>query len=254
MTTPAGDAAPAGDLEGKVAVVAGGAGGIGGGIVAAMLAAGATVVVPSRGEGRLAALRERVGEAAGDRLVTVVGDVGTPDGVDQVRDAVLRRAGAVDAVVAAVGGWWQGPVVWETPVEEFDRVLAANLRPHFLLARAMLPVMVDRDGASYTMISGDAAERPVPRSGLASVASAAQLMLMRTIAAEARSHAVRVNLLLLGPVRTPARGTGGRPEWLTSAEVGEIAAWLASDRARMVSGTVLRLPERPPPAGAEPGA
>jgi len=70
---------------------------------------------------------------------------------------------------------------------------------------------------------------------------------MRTLAAEARGHAVRVNLLLLGPVRTAARG-GGRPEWLTSAEVGAMAAWLASARAGMVSGSVLRLLERPAPA------
>jgi NAD(P)-dependent dehydrogenase (short-subunit alcohol dehydrogenase family) len=247
MTTPAGPAAPADGLAGKVALVAGGAGGIGGGIVEAMLAAGATVVVPSRDPDRLAGLRERLGGAAGDRLVTLVGDIGTPGGAEELRDEALRRVGAVDAVAAAVGGWWQGGVLWETPVEEFDRVLAANLRPHFLLARAMLPAMADRDGASYTAINGDAAEQPVPRSGLASVAAAAQLMLMRTLAAEARGHAVRVNLLLLGPVRTPARGGKGRPEWLTSAEVGAFAAWLATDRARMVSGSVIRLPERPPP-------
>jgi 3-oxoacyl-[acyl-carrier protein] reductase len=242
MTTAAGPAAPGQGLAGKVALVAGGTGHVGGGIAEAMLAAGATVVVPSRDPDRVGALRERLG-AAGDRLATLVGDVGTPDGAERVRDEVLDRFGAVDAVAAAVGGWWQGPVVWETPVEEFDRVLAANLRPHFLLARAMLPAMVDRRGASYTIINGDAAEQPVVRSGLASVAAAAQLMLMRTLAAEARGHAVRVNLLLLGPVRAPGRG---RPEWLTSAEVGAMAAWLASEAARMVSGSVIRLPERPP--------
>jgi len=250
MTTPAGPAGPATPgqgLAGRVALVAGGAGHIGGGIAEAMLAGGATVVVPSRDPGRVATLRERLGAVAGDRLAALVGDVGTPDGAERVRDEVLGRFGAVDAVAAAVGGWWQGPVVWETPVEEFDRVLAANLRPHFLLARAMLPAMVDRPGASYTIINGDAAERPVVRSGLASVTAAAQLMLMRTLAAEARGHAVRVNLLLLGPVRAPGRG---RPEWLTTAEVGAMAAWLASDAARMVSGSILRLPERPPPPDA----
>jgi NAD(P)-dependent dehydrogenase (short-subunit alcohol dehydrogenase family) len=261
MTASNGPATAPGELAGKVALVAGGAGNVGGGIVEAMLAAGAVVVVPSRSPERLAALRDRVGgmgsgtgtAAGGGRLDGVLGDVGTPEGAELVRDEVLTRHGAVDAVVAAVGGWWQGSALWETPVEEFDRVLASNLRPHFLLARALLPGMLDRRGTSYTMIAGDAAEQPVPRSGLASIAAAAHLMLMRTLAAEAKGHAVRVNLLLLGPVRTPARGGRGRPEWLTSADVGAMAAWLASDRASMVSGSVLRLLDRPEPEGTPDG-
>lgn len=232
------------ELDGKVLLVAGGAGRVGTGITAALLGQGATVVVPSRRPEALARLRERTADAAGT-LVTLDGDVGQPEGAERIRDQVTARFGALDGAAAAVGGWWQGPVLWETPVAELDRVAAANVRTHFVIARTFLPLLLDRPGASYTLISGTAAEEPSPKAGLSSVTGAAVVMLMRTLAAEARGHAVRVNLLMLGPV---ARGDTSPPTWLTAQEVGETAAWLAASRGRMVSGSILRLTERPPPA------
>jgi 3-oxoacyl-[acyl-carrier protein] reductase len=237
-----------GGLDGKVALVAGGAGNIGREIVAAMLAEGAAVAVPSRDPDRLGRLEELDG--ARERLLTIQAEVSAPDGAEHIRDQVVARFGGLDAVAAAVGGWWQGAPLWEVPVDTFDRVLANNLRSHFVIARTFLPLLLDTDGASYTLINGTAAEDPTPNAGPASVAAAAQLMLMRTLAAETREARVRVNLLLLGPVMTAARSGEQHPNWITGQEVGEMAAFLASGRARMISGSVIHLPQRPEPGGA----
>jgi NAD(P)-dependent dehydrogenase (short-subunit alcohol dehydrogenase family) len=238
-----------GRLDGKVVLVAGGAGNIGREIVAAMLAAGAAVAVPSRDPERLAQLESSAGGAGErERLLTIQAEVSAPDGAEHVRDQVVASLGGLDAVAAAVGGWWQGAPLWEVPVDTFDRVLASNLRSHFVIARTFMPVLLDRPGSSYTFVNGTAAENPTPNAGPASVAAAAQLMLMRTLAAETRSARVRVNLLLLGPVLTAARRGEQHPDWITGQEVGELAAFLASDRARMISGSVLHLPRRPEPA------
>lgn len=233
------------ELEGRVMLVAGGAGRVGTGITRALLRQGATVVVPSRRADALARLREAT-TTSGGTLLTVEGDVGRPDGAERVRGQVAERAGALDGVVAAVGGWWQGPVLWEASADELSRVAAANVLTHFVIARTFLPQLLDRPGASYAFISGSAAEEPTPKAGFSSITGAAVVMLMRTLAAEARGRAVRINLLMLGAV-APA-GAASPSAQLTAGEVGDTVAWLASDRGRMVSGAILRLFERPPPA------
>ncbi len=223
-----------------VAMVAGGAGAVGEGIVRGFLAAGAHVVVPSRDEARLAALRDRLGQP--ERLVGLTGDVGTTEGAAEILARVLERYDGVDAVVASLGGWWQGPHLADMDLADWDRVLANNLRAHAVVARAFLPQLRTRPGSSYTILSGDAAEVPAVGSAVVSVAAAGQVMLARALAAE--EPAVRVNALVLGVVATRKRADP-RPEWITADEVGAFAAHLASDAGAMVSGSVIRLPGRP---------
>lgn len=230
-------------LSERVAMVAGGAGAVGEGIVRSFLHAGATVVVPSRSGNKLSALRERLGDPEG--LVPLEGDVGTVEGAADVRDRALAETGRLDSVVASVGGWWQGPHLVDVDPQTWRRVLDDDLTTHFTLARAVLPVLADRSGASYLMIVGDAADHPVRGASLVTVASAGVLGMFRSLVHEHSGRAVRINALYLGPLVTRDRPEG-KPEWLTADEVGSYAAHLASDEATMVSGSVLGLPGRPP--------
>lgn len=231
------------ELNGRVALVAGGAGAVGEGVVQAFLDAGATVVVPSRAEQRLQALRERLGDPKG--LVTIEGDVGSADGATEVRDRALEAAGQLDAVVAAVGGWWQGPHLVDVEPDTWRRVVDDNLTTHYTLARAFLPALRERPGTSYLVIVGDAADHPVKGASLVTVTSAGVLGMFRSLVHENRDAPVRVNALYLGPLITRDR-TEGKSEWLTAAEAGSYAAHLASDDAAMVSGSVVPLLGRPP--------
>ena len=80
-------------------------------------------------------------------------------------------------------------------------------------------------GSAYTIIVGDTAEAPVRGAGPVSVAASAVLMLSRALALESAGKGVRVNSLVLGPVKT--RRSSGRYDWVTSDEVGETALWLS---------------------------
>lgn len=230
-------------LSGRVALVAGGAGAVGEGIVRSFLDAGATVVVPSRSEDRLRSLRERLEEPKG--LLTLEGDVGSPEGAVRVRDRALADAGSLDAVVASVGGWWQGSHLVDTDPDTWHRVVDANLTTHFSVARAFLPVLRDRPGSSYLMIIGDAADHPVKGASLVTVTSAGVLGMFRSLVHEHSGTQVRINALYPGPLITRDRPEG-KPEWLTAAEVGSYAGQLASDEGSMVSGSVVPLRGRPP--------
>ncbi len=230
-------------LGGKVALVLGGAGEVGEGITRALLAAGAIVAVSSRNNDRLSGLHDRLPVEWDGRYVPIHGDVGTLTGVLAVRDRVEFVCGRLDIVVASLGGWWQkGPLIFST-LDDWNRVLANNLTPHYLAATALIPVINKRPGTSYVFISGAAADVPVPNSGLMSVSAHAELMLMRVLASEHRHEPVRINALVLGtPVVSRSRPDGDA-DWLTSEEVGQYVAWLVSERSN-ARGQIIRFNSR----------
>lgn len=231
-------------LDGKLVVVAGGAGILGAWIVGALLADGARVIVPSRARAKLDALRSRLPLEDVARLVTLIGDIGDPDAAEGLREAV-QQVGEPDAVVAALGGWWgAGPLLQTTP-QQWRTLLANNLTAHFASARTLLPMVATRRGSSYTLIGGSTTDAPEPGAGGMSITGAAQLMLARVLGEEYAAQPVRVNEVILGPVVTPEREPPIDPQWLTGADVGAFVAWLVSDHAAMVDRSVLRLLHRP---------
>lgn len=189
MTTP-GEYGRA-TLDGAVVVVAGGAGRVGGGAVAAALEAGAHVVVPVRPEDDLSHLPDH------ERLRVEQADVSDA----AATQALAQRLGQVDHVFASVGAWWQGERLPEIDLAAWDDALASRLRPHIVLMSALLPVV----RVSYTVIAGDTLERPVRGAAPTSVVAAAVLGLAR--AADKDTDGVRVHAIVLSALdetRTPA--------------------------------------------------
>lgn len=228
-------------LANRTALVAGGAGNVGEGIVRAFLNDGATVAVPSRSAEKLDDLRARLGHDVSDRLISLVGDVGDPEDARRLRDELLDDADHIDDVVASLGSWWQGAPVTDVPMDAWETVLTNNLRSHIVVARTLLPVLVDQGHGSYTFITGSAAETPVANAGPTSVVAAAQRMLSRTLMKESSESGVRINTLMINtPVITRSR-PDGKPHWLTADDVGHFAAWLASEEAEMINGNVIPL-------------
>jgi 3-oxoacyl-[acyl-carrier protein] reductase len=231
-------------LDGRTALVAGGAGEVGEGIVRVLIESGATLYVTARREDKLGELRERLGGPGEDRLVTQVAEIGTLDGAESVRDALLERFGGLDVVVASLGRWWQGAPLTGVPLDTWSAILNNNLTSHFIVARTFIPVLGERQGSSYIFINGDACDVPVPNSGPISIAAAAQLMMKDVLAAELDGEGPRVNSLILGtPVVTRSR-ENVQPDWLTADEIGRYVAYLASDDAADVNGESIRFDDR----------
>ena len=228
-------------LDGKVSLILGGAGFVGEGIVRSFLEQGAFVIVPSRSPERLQGLRKVLGPQANERLVTVPANTGTLQGAEALRDQILQRMKRLDAVVASLGGFREGALLIDTPLEEFARVLTDNLVSHFIAARTFIPAL--KPGSTYTFVAGLAAEVPMPRTGPVAVAMAGQQMLQRVLAQEMADSGVRINELLVKSVMSRARGTPG-PETLTAEEVGLFAAKLASPEGAHWNGVQIRLLDR----------
>lgn len=215
-----------------MAVVLGGAGEVGEGIVAGLLAAGARVAVPSRSAHRLETLSASLAENgfASDRVVPIIGNLSAAgDGAAILARDVVATSGAPDLVVAALGGWDSGPPLADVPVHVWDRTMSDGLRAHHLAAHAFIPLLRSRPGASYVMINGAAARYPVAGSGAVSVAAAGELMMAQVLAAEESGHDIQVEAYVLGPVGTRSRDNTAA--WMASAvQVGEVIAHRAARR------------------------
>ncbi len=220
-------------------VVAGGTGGVGEGLVAAFARGGFEVFVPSRSEEKIASLLSALPPDTRGRVRGEVVDTDHVFTIERYRDALVASGGPIDAVVATLGGWWQGTPLHAIPEEKWNGLFDQGLGAHFRFARALVPHLLDHP-SSYTFVNGFSATTPYAQAAPMSVSAAAQLMMARVMAEELSGTPVRVNALVLGPIMTRARSRG-RPEWLGAGEVGEFAAELARSGVR---GEVISLMDR----------
>ncbi len=226
----------------KQVLVAGGAGGVGEGIVRALIAAGHTVVVPSRSVAKLALLRERV--AGAGRLIELVGHVGDAAGAGALRDLIARDVGRLDVAIASLGGWWDGGPLLDVTPEQWDDLMNEFLRIHFIFARTFIPVLrAQPGGGRYIGIGGGAAYYPVVSSTPVSIGAAAQLMMTRALRAEVNDPDVDIiELVADGPVRTRDSEAFAEPDWITADEIGTHRCGSSSSTDDAMPGTTANGP------------
>jgi NAD(P)-dependent dehydrogenase (short-subunit alcohol dehydrogenase family) len=238
----------------KQVLVAGGTGGVGEGIVRALLDAGELVVVPSRGTAKLDRLRSDVEKAGlpSKHLVTFEAQLGTAEGALAAREWLAREVGRIDALVPSLGGWWEGSLLDATPAV-WDTVMHEMLRTHYVFAHVFIPVLQAQGAGRYIGIGGGAAYHPVRGSSLVSIAAAAQIMLTRALRQEVDDPAIEIlELIVDGPVRTRDSEHLAQAGWITAGEVGRIVTELVahgrtSDPATTASGPLLRMRPHPRP-------
>lgn len=208
------------DIGGKTAVVAGGTGRVGEGIVKTLLRRGARVFVPVRSEEKQRRLEEYVGND--DRLVCIPAQLGDEESVARFRASVCERVDHLDLAVASVGGWYYGYSLHRMPTEDWHAVLHDNLTTHFLFMRAFLSLLHNQSDGTFVMINGGAADVPAPDAGIISVVAAAQKMMSCVLAEEAHGTNVRVYCLeAFHPVRTRRRGSEDSEDWVSAEQLGD---------------------------------
>jgi NAD(P)-dependent dehydrogenase (short-subunit alcohol dehydrogenase family) len=222
-------------LEGAKVVVAGGAGGVGEGIVRALLRRGARVLVPSRSEEKLRALQAHCQDVPTGELLTLVGDLGDEEPARALQSQIYERFRELDVAVASLGGWWQGKPLTSVDVPTWERILRENLTSHFLAVKMLVPLLHPKTG-SYVHVNGFSAEQPYPMAGPVAMAAAAQKSMALTLAEELSPTGIRVYELILGPIRTRQRlrQGPGQEEWYTPEEIGEEIAGLVTRRDEQI--------------------
>lgn len=136
-------------LEGKVAFVAGGSGGIGMAVAEALLDSGACVVLGGTKAEKLRACMEKLGHP--DRIAYVVMDVSNAEDSNQIVSEAKDAFGNIDIFVESTGVHTEGVNFWTITPEEYDRVMSINLRGVFFLARSVAQHMIDSNTKGHIL-------------------------------------------------------------------------------------------------------
>ena len=249
--------APGPLLEGKVAIVTGGAGGIGRGISEAFAAHGAAVVVVDQDEARLAETEDAIG-TAGRGVLSLALDVTDQADVDRLVPAAVERFGHVDTLVNNVGHFvHRARPFTESTVDEWDDLYRLNLEHVLRCTRAVLPAMIGAaTGGSVVNVSTVEAFRAMPNLAVYSAFKAGVTQFSKSLALEVGQHGVRVNDIAPDVIRTLQvpydRWLSDEereliPYWVPLGRLGEPedcagpAVFLASDLSSFITGTTLHV-------------
>jgi NAD(P)-dependent dehydrogenase (short-subunit alcohol dehydrogenase family) len=178
-----------------VTVVTGAAGGIGRASVARLIAEGLTVVAA-----------DLDGDAVRDLSPHhAVLDVTSPEQVESVLAEVVERLGRIDVLVnnAGIAGSQQATTAGETPIEEFDRVMAVNVRGPFLCTRAVLPSMIAAGSGHIITLASVAGLVAFPGRSAYTTSKGAAVMFARSVAVDYGHLGIRSNAVCPGMVETP---------------------------------------------------
>ncbi|MGH2344960.1 MAG: SDR family NAD(P)-dependent oxidoreductase [Chloroflexota bacterium] len=239
------------DLTGKVAVVTGGAFGLGEAFAQALVEAGARVAIAARNDERNEAAAARLNGLGGQALAVHL-DVTDPGSVEAMIDEVDRRLGPIDILINNAGLCRHRPAL-EVPLAEFREVMEVNLFGVWHCAQAVGRRMVERRSGVIVNIGSISAmivNRPQMQPAY-NASKAAVHQLTKSLAAEWAPYGVRVNAMAPGYFKTamaPVDEPRFRRHWIEDApmqrygvpeELGPTLVYLASDASRFMTGTVL---------------
>jgi 3-oxoacyl-[acyl-carrier protein] reductase len=239
----------------KVAIVTGGASGIGAATVRSLLSKGANVVAADTNGSALKGMEEALRDFKGSFLTLNV-NVASDEDVNQMIEKTVSRFGGIDILVnnAGISPKHEGKKLnlWEMDVSEWDQVMAVNIRGVFLCCHRAVPRMIERGGGAIVNLSSLAAKVGSVITGCHYVISKAGVVgLTKILAREVAEYGIRVNAVAPGRIDTPMiwdvppevneRYKESIPlKRLGSPEdVSDGIVFLLSDRAAYITGQVL---------------
>ena len=246
------------DLAHKVVLITGGARGLGAAAAKAFLAEGCKVAIVDISGETLAQTAAELGAGAGaDRLITVTADVSKEEDVQRYVAETVAAFGTVDVFFNNAGIEGKVAPIVDQKTEDFDRVMAINVRGCWLGLKHVLPLMYAKKSGSVINTSsiGGLVAGPMPVSPYVTSKFAIHGM-TRVVANEAAAYQVRVNSVHPSPVNTQMmrsleQGAGASQEAIASAiplgryaeseDIANMVLFLASEKSSFVTGSQFRV-------------
>ncbi|WP_298982541.1 SDR family oxidoreductase [uncultured Roseibium sp.] len=238
-------------LQGKTAIVTGGASGFGAGIVRKFTAEGASVLIADLN----LALAQDVATETGCKAVKV--DVASNDSVRSLAETALAELGRVDILVNNAGITHLPMPMQDVTEDEFDRVLAVNCKSVYLTARHLVPAMTEAGKGAILNVASTAGLSPRPKLNWYNASKGWMITATKTMAVELAPAGVRVNAICPVAGETPLLKSfmgEDSPEirakflstipigrFSTPEDMGNAACFLCSDEAGMVTGVAMEV-------------
>ena len=200
-----------GKLAGKTALITGASAGIGWASAMALAGEGANLVITARRQERMAELESAV-QAVGGKVVSLLGDAKEEDTARQAVDLAVQTFGSLDILINNVGiGNYKNLV--ETSAEDYDEMMATNMRSTFLFTRYAVPAMIKQGSGTILMISSMAGIYGFGGEAVYCATKFAQVGFAQALDKELRPHGIKVGAICPGGVKTEfALGKGRTQE------------------------------------------
>jgi NAD(P)-dependent dehydrogenase (short-subunit alcohol dehydrogenase family) len=237
-------------LKDKIAVVTGASQGIGSGIAVGLAAAGADVVVNYHRHAEAAVMVADSIKKLKRRAIVLQGDVSNSKDVTTIVQKALEAFGKIDILVNNAGIFIAAPIE-DVREEDWDRVMAVNLKGTFLCCRAVGNHMITRQsGGAIINVASISGHIPELYGGAYTPSKAGVIGLTRLLAVEWAAHKIRVNAVSPGPVMTSLQRQAYPTQALlaarnrsiplnrhgTPADIAAVVVFLASDAAAYSTG------------------
>lgn len=240
-------------LQGKTAIITGGASGFGAGMVSKFVAEGARVMIADINGEAAADMASDIGEQA----ISHTTDVANGASVQAMADAALAQFGRVDILINNAGVTHLPTPLDEVSEDDFDRVFNINMKSVFLTARALVPHMKQREQGAILNIASTAGVSPRPNLNWYNASKGWLITATRTMAVELAPKGIRVNALnpvagetpllksFMGEdtpeMRTKFLSTIPLGRFSTPQDMGNAACFLCSDEASMITGVAMEV-------------
>ena len=243
------------DLNGQTALVTGGSRGIGRAISRMLAEAGADVCLVSRDIHACKDIAEEIAERTGRRVASFQCDVSIPQSIELAIQGTIEKFGKIDVLINNAGIIVPKPLDQLT-LEDFQKVFQTNVFGAFLVARSVVAQdMKPRRAGKIINIGSIAADFPRAELGAYGSSKAALHTLTKAMAIEGAPHNITVNAIAPGPVKTDLNASiWQRPElfksfvervpmgrWSEPDEIGALAVYLASDAAKFMTGSIVKI-------------
>lgn len=217
------------DLSGRIALVTGGTGSLGHGVVSELVKANATVI----------ATAHRPSPAPAEGVSVEVVDLADADAAAPLLERVAVQHGRVDALVCLVGGFRGGAFI-QTDDVTWREMVELNLNTASNVIRAALPGMVERRYGRIVTVGSRPALDPSPNTSAYAAAKAAVVSLTRSLGRELRGSGVTINCVIPSTIDTPqnreSMPKADPAKWVKPEEIGRVIAFLCSDAAGIIRG------------------
>jgi NAD(P)-dependent dehydrogenase (short-subunit alcohol dehydrogenase family) len=236
------------DLDGRIAVVTGGAQGIGRAVVARSLESGAAVAIWDRDE---ALARQTASELANaGRVETYALDVTRLDDVERACERTLTGLGRIDILVNNAGIAGPNQKTWDYPPEAWAAVMAVNLDGPFHCCRTIVPHMIAQNYGRIVNIASIAGKEGNPNASAYSASKAAVIALTKSLGKELAEYDIAVNCLTPAAARTAIFAQMSeqhiaymlskipRARFVEVEEIAALAAFCASAECSFTTGAV----------------
>jgi len=234
------------DLNGRAAVVTGGAQGFGRAITERFVASGAKVAIWDNDQ----ALAEKAAQEIGNAVSPYKVDVTDSAAVDNTRDATVAAFGKIDILVNNAGIAGVNKTVWETDLEEWRKVLRVNLDGPFICCKAIVPQMQKQRYGRIVNIASIAGKEGNPNAAHYSASKAGLIALTKSLGKELAAHDILVNAVTPAAAKTAIfdQITQQHIDFMLSKipkgrfvlveELAAMVAWLASEDCAFSTGAV----------------